>query len=220
MAYGATMKKLNPCGDAEILELLQRHCPRPHSLLDAGCGRGDRLLALAGALPGTALFGLDQDGENAALAQAACPGADIRQGDLCAPPWPDGSFDGLLCECTLSLTEDPADCLVRLARLLRPGGVLLLGDLCAVGAAPPLALPGCGGLRQLLFRDWVEAAAEAAGFRVLEYRDRREALLAMAAQMIFDGSFCDCVGPAGAAALKAHRGGYGLWLLERSEAHG
>lgn len=220
MAYGATMKKLNPCGDAEILELLQRHCPQPHSLLDAGCGRGDRLRALAGAYPDAALCGLDQDGENAALAQAACPGADIRQGDLCAPPWPDGSFDGLLCECTLSLTPDPAAALARLARLLRPGGVLLLGDLCAAGDAPPLALPGCGGLRQLLFRDWVEAAARAAGLRLRDYADRREALLTLAAQMILEGSFCDCVGPAGAGALKAHRGGYGLWLLERSEANG
>lgn len=213
MAYGATMRKLNPCGDGEILTLLQRHCPAPRRLLDAGCGRGDRLRALGAALPDTALYGLDRDGENAALAAMVCPAAEIRQGDLAAPPWGDGLFDAVLCECTLSLTEDPAAGLCRLAQVLCPVGVLLLGDLCAPGDGAPLELPGCGGLRRLLFRDWVEAAARAAGFRVLEYLDRREALLTMAAQMILDGSFCDCVGPAGAEALKTHRGGYGLWLL-------
>ena len=215
MAYGETMEKLNPCGDGEILALLERHCPAPGALLDAGCGRGDRLRALASALPGTALYGLDRDGENAAAAAAACPAAEIICGDLAAPPWGDGAFDAVLCECTLSLTDDPAGGLERLARLLRPGGVLLLGDLCAPGDGAPLALSGCGGLRRLLFRDWVEAAMQAAGLRLLEYLDRREALLAMAAQMILDGSFCDCVGPVGAEVLKAHRGGYGLWLLRK-----
>ena len=213
MAYGATMKKLNPCGDGEILDLLERYCPAPAALLDAGCGRGERLRALAAALPGTALYGLDRDGENAAAAKAACLAAEICCGDIAAPPWDDGAFDAVLCECTLSLTDDPAACLGQLARLLRPGGALLLGDLCAPGDSVPLELRGCGGLRRLLFRDWLEAAMEAAGFRLLEYLDRREALLTMAAQMILDGSFCDCVGPAGAEALKAHRGGYGLWLL-------
>ena len=215
MAYGETMEKLNPCGDGEILALLGRYCPAPATLLDAGCGRGDRLRALAAAAPHTALYGLDRDGENAAAAAAACPAAEILCGDIAAPPWGDGTFDAVLCECTLSLTDDPAKSLERLARLLRHGGLLLLGDLCAPGGAAPLALDSSGGLRWLLFRDWVETGAQAAGFRLLEYIDRREALLNMAAQMILDGSFCDCVGPAGAAALKAHRGGYGLWLLRK-----
>lgn len=215
MAYGATMRKLNPCGDAEILALLQRHCPGPRRLLDAGCGRGDRLRALSAALPDTALYGLDRDGENAAMAAAACPAAEICRGDIAALPWSAALFDAVLCECTLSLTEDPAACLYQLAQVLHPGGVLLLGDLCVPGGCAPMELPGCGGLGWLLFRDWLEAAARAAGFRVLEYLDRREALLTMAAQMILDDSFCDCVGPAGAEALKTHRGGYGLWLLRK-----
>ena len=215
MAYGEKMEKLNPCGDGEILALLGRYCPAPGALLDAGCGRGDRLRALAAALPHTALYGLERDGDTAATAAAGCPAAEIVCGDIAAPPWGDGAFDAVLCECTLSLTDDPAAVLSRLARRLRPGGLLLLGDLCAPGDGAPLALSGCGGLRRLLFRDWVEASARAAGLRLLEYLDKREALLTMAAQMILDGSFCDCVGPAGAAALKTHRGGYGLWMLRK-----
>ena len=65
----------------------------------------------------------------------------------------------------------------------------------------------------------MERSARATGFRLLEYADKREALLTMAAEMILDGSFCDCVGPAGAEALKAYKGGYGLWLW-RKEAEG
>ena len=214
MAYGETMEKLDPCTDGEILELLGRHCPAPRALLDAGCGRGDRLRALATALPNTALYGLDRDGENATVAAIACPGAAIICGDLAAPPWDEGTFDAILCECTLSLTGEPAACLGQLARLLRPGGTLLLGDLCAPGDGAPLALNG-PGLRWLFFRDWLERAARAVGFRLLEYLDKREALLTMAAEMILDGSFCDCVGPAGAEALKTHRGGYGVWLFRK-----
>ena len=83
MAYGANMKKLSPCSDRRVLGALIEACPCPETLLDAGCGRGERLAAAAAALPQTKRFGIDLDAENAAAArcilssflQTACPGA-------------------------------------------------------------------------------------------------------------------------------------------------
>jgi len=213
MAYGKEMKRLNPCGDAVILSLLAEFCPTPEKVLDAGCGRGDRLATLRTALPGAALCGIELEEENAGQARLACPDGEIITGDLCVLPWAANSFDLVLCECTLSLAAATETALGELWRVLCPGGVLLLGDLCAEGGAAP-ALMGCGTLRRLFFRDWLEAEFYRQGFQIRRYADCREALLTMAARMIFDGSFC-CVEAGAAAALKEYRAGYGLWLLEK-----
>lgn len=211
MAYGNGMKKLSPLEDAQILSVLEKYCPAPGKILDAGCGRGERLAAIHGAYPGCALFGADIDGENAAAARAACPGADVRTGSFVPSPSDLRGMDAVLCECTLSLTDNPAAALGALNEALRPGGVLILGDICVPGDGEPLAL-GCGTVRRLFSRKWLERALSDAGFTLLEYADCRAALLTMAAEMIFDGSFCTCVDVGAGAALKNHRAGYGLWV--------
>ena len=213
MAYGEGMKKLSPCADETVLALLQSGCPAPGAVLDAGCGRGDRLAAVRAALPGTRCCGMELDPENAAAARLRCPGAEIATGDVCALPWPDGIFDAALCECTLSLLDAPERCLSELRRVLKPGGTLLLSDLVG-GAANPERIPISpdGAVRFLASRAWTEQALAAAGFRILRYVDCREELLTMTAQMLFDGG-CGCIAPAAFAALRAQRAGYGMWLL-------
>ncbi len=216
MAYGENMKKLSPCGSELVLQLLTEASPAPHALLDAGCGRGARLTDLCAALSGTRLCGIDSDAENAAAAREGCPGAEIVTGDVCALPWANGSFDAALCECTLSLLPEPEKCLRELRRALRPGGVLLLSDLCVGGSAPEReCLSPDGIVRWLASRAWFENAAVSAGFRLLWERDCREELLTMAAEMIFSGSD-DCVGAGIFAALRQRRAGYMLWIFERN----
>ena len=217
MAYGEGMAKLSPCGSALVLPLLGEAlgAAPPRALLDAGCGRGERLADCAEKWPGAALFGIDCDEENAAAANRTCPGAEIVTGDVCALPWADGRFDAAFCECTLSLLDTPERCLAELFRVLRPGGVLLLGDLCTEAPAPErVCIADAGAVRFLASRSWHERAAEAAGFQIRQYRDCREEYLTMAAQMIFDGSAC-CLGSGAFAALRRHRAGYGLWLLQK-----
>ena len=217
MAYGDGMKKLSPCGSALVLDMLReafKDGDAPRAALDAGCGRGERLRDCAAAWPGAALFGIDADAENAAAARENCPGAEIVTGDVCALPWADGSFDAAVCECTLSLLDAPERCLSELARVLRPGGVLLLGDLCTDAETPRLRIADAGAVRYLASRAWHERAAETAGFVIRKYRDCREDYLTMAAQMIFDGEAC-CLGPGALGALRQWKAGYGMWLLEK-----
>lgn len=218
MAYGEQMKKLSPCGDRTVLETLRSACPEMKTLLDAGCGRGDRLAAIGAAMPAIQRAGIELDPENAAAARAGCPGAEIVEGDVCALPWADGQFDAALCECTLSLLDAPEACLAELRRVLRPGGILLLSDLISGGETLQRELLSpTGAVRYLASRPWTEQAFAAAGFRVLRYVDCREDYLTMAAQMIFDGG-CGCVSPAAFAALRAKKASYGMWILERSGA--
>ena len=217
MAYGETMKKLSPCPSALVIGTLLDAAGAPGRLLDAGCGRGERLADRRRALPETALSGIERDEINAAAALQCCPGAEIATGDVCALPWGDGAFDAALCECTLSLIDAPEACLAELFRVLRPGGTLLLSDLCTAAPASERELHSPdGAVRYLASRRWTEAAAENAGFRIRSFRDCREEYLTMAAQMIFDGGAC-CLAPGAFAALRQRRAGYGMWVLERGE---
>jgi SAM-dependent methyltransferase len=69
-------------------------------------------------------------------ARARNPGAELRQADVEALPFADGSFDVALCVEVLRYLPDPGRCLAELARVLRPGGLAL------ATAAPLLNLNG------------------------------------------------------------------------------
>lgn len=104
--------------------VLETH--RPMSVLDAGCGNG-----LFGRYfkekTGCRLVGVD--GSPYALEEARRAGYDEVQ--LCpdmgasALPFPDASFDFVLCKDVLEHLLMPLDLLRELRRVLRPGGTLL-----------------------------------------------------------------------------------------------
>ena len=211
------MKRLNPCGDLQVLGSLAAACPDLNALLDAGCGRGDRLAAAAAVFPAAERIGIDLDVENAAAAREKCPGAEIVTGDVCALPWGEGRFDAALCECTLSLLDEPERCLSELRRVLIPGGILMLSDLVSGETAPRRSLVSPeGAVHWLASRAWTEAALEDAGFRILRFTDCREEFLEMVGQIIFDGD-CGCLSQAVFTALRGKKTGYGLWAAERTE---
>ena len=74
----------------------------------------------------------------------------IGKGDLLRAPYPDGSFDGVLSQCAFFLSGDPPGAYREAWRLLKPGGVLMLSDVCFEAPEP---------------------LAEAAGFRVEHAED-------------------------------------------------
>lgn len=98
-------------------------------VLDAGCGRGEVLLACARA--GSEVAGIDYAQAAVEISRdtlAEVPGADVRRGDIGRLPWPDGSFDRVLSGDVIEHLDPPdAEAMLREAhRVLRPGGWLVL----------------------------------------------------------------------------------------------
>lgn len=216
MPYGKGLEKLNPLPDAAVAELLHRSAPKAESLLDLACGRGDRLLALSRAFPALQLCGIDADPENAAAAAAGCPSAEIAYGDAAALPYAGGAFDAVLCECSFSLFAAPQTCAGEIARVLRPGGVLLLGDLYAKrDALAAEKITENETVKTVYGREALEHFFAAAGFAAEAFFDRSGDLTQMLGQMLMDGTLCACLGKEALQQVKKLGTGYGLWLFRK-----
>lgn len=101
------------------------------SLLDAGCGDGRYLAALPslGPVP-PRVVGLDIADSILETARRACETAGVRaelvRGNLEALPFDDGSFDLVVCAQVIEHLLAPERGVSELARVLQPGGTLLL----------------------------------------------------------------------------------------------
>jgi ArsR family transcriptional regulator len=103
-------------------------------LVDIGTGTG-RMIALFG---GDALhaLGVDRSPEmlrlaRAKLAEAGLARAELRQGDMYSLPLPAGSADTVIIHQVLHFAQQPAAAVAEAARLLAPGGRLLVVDFAA-----------------------------------------------------------------------------------------
>lgn len=122
---------------AHLDRFLARYLPvagNGAKLLDVGCGTGHHLADLQAR--GYDAAGVDGSSDMLAHARDRNPGADIRQADVEALPFPDASFDFVLCVEVLRYLPDPRACVREMARVLRPGGVAL------VTASPLFSLNG------------------------------------------------------------------------------
>ncbi len=110
-----------------VLTLLDRHDPGPNCrLLDAGCGTGGMLKALAGRFPGATLHGLDFSDSACAFALRKTS-ATIQRGSVSAMPYADGAFDVVVSLDVLDSDDvDPGRAVAEFRRVLRPGGLLIL----------------------------------------------------------------------------------------------
>lgn len=98
-------------------------------ILDVGCGFGGTLATIAEQFTAKRLTGLNIDGRQLALARQRIPAhIELVEGDACALPFPDQSFDRVLAvECIFHFPSRP-DFFRHAARVLRPGGNLTLSD--------------------------------------------------------------------------------------------
>ncbi|WP_055553247.1 methyltransferase domain-containing protein [Streptomyces sp. NBRC 110028] len=98
----------------------------PCDVLDLGCGTGS--LARLAAEQGHRVTGVDRSPRMAERARAKLAGTDatVLVGDAAAPPVGEGGFDVVLARHLLWLLPDQEAVLRRWARLLRPGGALVL----------------------------------------------------------------------------------------------
>jgi ArsR family transcriptional regulator len=103
----------------------------PRSLLDIGTGTG-RVLQLFAPRIGFGL-GVDLSREMLAVARAnldrtSLRNCQVRHGDMYHLPLPDGGFDAATLHNVLRFADDPAAALAEAARVLRPGGRLVVVD--------------------------------------------------------------------------------------------
>jgi arsenite methyltransferase len=114
-------------------------------VLDVAAGRGTSVLLLASEF-GVIAAGVDASAANVAAATEAALAAGLtervgfRCGDGQALPFPDGSFDAVICECAWCTFPDKAAAAAELARVLRPGGRVGITDVTAAPAELPPAL--------------------------------------------------------------------------------
>ena len=99
--------------------------PGPARLLDAGCGTGGLIKALHAANPDWSATGLDFMPLACALARERT-GAGIVQGSITELPFADGSFDAVVSADVVCQVEDGARALREFARVVRPGGIVLV----------------------------------------------------------------------------------------------
>jgi SAM-dependent methyltransferase len=104
---------------------------RPGRILDVGCGTGVFARHAAALLPDSSVVGLDADAARIAFARAHCaaPNARFEHGDLYTMPFPDDHFDLVYERFVLVHTLDPTRALREMARITRPGGVVVAYDM-------------------------------------------------------------------------------------------
>jgi ubiquinone/menaquinone biosynthesis C-methylase UbiE len=114
-------------------EVLRRLAIRPgERILEIGFGHGRTLERAARMHTDTSFAGLDHaEDVVATLARRCAPlvksgRLELRAGDSAALPWPDASFDGAFAVHTLYFWQHPERDLAEIARVLKPGGRLLL----------------------------------------------------------------------------------------------
>ena len=100
-------------------------------LVDIGTGTG-RMIELFGPAANSAL-GIDRSPEmlrlaRVKLAEAGIPATELRQGDMYALPLSSGSADTVIFHQVLHYAQQPAAAIAEAARLLAPGGRLLVID--------------------------------------------------------------------------------------------
>jgi SAM-dependent methyltransferase len=102
-------------------------CLEPGVALDAACGTGRHSRHLADL--GHEVVGVDLTMEMLGRARRQVPEAAFLEADLRHIPASDGSFDAIVCGLALAHVADLQGAIVELARVLRPGGRLVISVL-------------------------------------------------------------------------------------------
>lgn len=168
-------------------------------VLDLGCGGGRDLFPAAEAVgPQGSVVGVDMTPEMVDLARrnaerfreaTGLSNVEVRPGDLEDLPLDDASMDVVISNCVINLAPDKEAAFREAARVLRPGGRMVVSDIVLNYALPPEAagdpdLYSACVAGALLREDYL-AAIRAAGFEQVR----------VLADTSWDAAAC-CGGPA------------------------
>jgi ubiquinone/menaquinone biosynthesis C-methylase UbiE len=112
--------------EQEIVHALLAELPAGSSVLDAGCGTGRHTTFLVDK--GHDVVGIDSSPEMLALAAAKVPTVRFELAELERIPLLDDSVDAAVCGLVLSHARDIRPAVAEIARVLRPGGRLIVSN--------------------------------------------------------------------------------------------
>ena len=196
-------------------------------ILDVGCGVGTSVAYLRHER-GLDAIGVDVSSVVLERGLQRYPHLPLVCGQAECLPFADESFDGVLCECSLSIMRERDKVLAEFLRVLRPEGRLMVSDLYARNPkGPALALAGqCGA--EFLVREKVFSEVEDGGFCVRLWEDHSDLLKQFLFSFIMKHGSLDCLwrgcqveGEAGpespdvARAVREVRAGYFLLIADK-----
>ena len=157
-------------GSAFLAPTLTALLPPEWTVADLGCGPGDTTALLAGAV--RRVIGVDREQamlDAAAATLAGADGVELVQGDLTALPLDHDSVDAALLLLVLHTLPSPGAALAEAARIVRPGGPVVVLDMQAHDRAE--YRQSMGHAHQGLSREALSRAAAVGGLRVERYRE-------------------------------------------------
>lgn len=179
---------MNPGGQRGLYGLLEMGRPYGGArALDVGAGTGHGMAALAEW--GFSPAGLEPSEKLAKRAGIRCPSGSVVIGKAESMPFCDRSFDLVMFQCVLSLTDVPR-ALAETSRVLDRGGKLLIQDLFGTASGEG-CLAGCRPLGE-----WT-CGIERRGFRITALRTLEGAVRDYLAMAAFSGApvpDCTCPG--------------------------
>ena len=169
-----------PCAPGEFTEAQARLTEKMidlapirgrHRVLDVACGLGGSLAMLAASRDELKLTGLNIDRRQLEICRSISPPAggslNLVEADACALPFAALSFDQVLCIEAMFHFRSRRSFLAEAARVLRPGGRLVLSDilLCDPGAAAPWPAEVVASALQHDYGPWPEPWVDAANVK-------------------------------------------------------
>lgn len=125
---GLRTEEINSFGHAALARLLKLTDLKPGAtVLDAGCGTGTNTRWLADR--GFGVTGADFSDFALEQARKASPELDYLKADLTALPFPSAGFDAIICIGVLMHIPAIGTALRELARVLKPGGWLIVAEV-------------------------------------------------------------------------------------------
>ena len=160
--------------------------PAPRRILDVGCGTGYLLRQLAARCPQAELAGIDPAPAMIEAARAAAAGDRLQlvAGTAEELPWPAGTFDLVVSTTSFDHWADQRAGLAQCARVLAPGGWLVLTDQFSAWLWPTLI-----GSRRDKARTRRRATRllTAAGFQPIQWHDLYAVIIRAAAAQVPSG---------------------------------
>jgi ubiquinone/menaquinone biosynthesis C-methylase UbiE len=131
------------------------------TVLDAGCGSGSMARLIAAAEPGATIVGVDlreaylDYARRQAISQNLA-NVTFKEGDVCALPFADATFDIVWHKYLLQWVADPLAAMREFARVTRPGGLVVSCNFDGLAVVNEPPDPAIQPLAEYVFKSLVD----------------------------------------------------------------